>query len=291
MNKDNDNFYMRLFKNNWIYILWFIIYFSFTISFLGGGGGGFAVALVLYAISISIALSPLGEVILRFFEKVRPLYTKQEKEFLNPVFQDVYNKVTAKYPKLKAVEMCVVDTIAINACAIGRKTVAVTKGAMETFSEEELKALIAHEFAHILNGDTIATLLTTIGNGIFTVFVLILQGALLLIDYIEKKETNMWKWVRFLVTVFILYIMFISSVIISINSRKNEYIADEFVYNMGYGRDMVEALYLLEKISLGENRHVIARMSSSHPNIAKRIGLLEELIDKEANEDYEMYDF
>ena len=66
-------------------------------------------------------------------------------------------------------------------------------------------------------------------------------------------------------------------VILSINSRKNEFKADMFSYALGYDDDMIEALYLLEKISLGDNSTIIQKMIASHPRITLRIKKLEEL--------------
>lgn len=60
-----------------------------------------------------------------------------------------------------------------------------------------------------------------------------------------------------------------------INSRKNEFSADKFSYDIGYDREMIEALYLLEKISLGDNSTIVQKMISSHPRITKRIEYLE----------------
>lgn len=50
-----------------------------------------------------------------------------------------------------------------------------------------------------------------------------------------------------------------------------------FSYALGYDDDMIEALYLLEKISLGDNSTVIQKMIASHPRITLRIKKLEEL--------------
>ena len=61
------------------------------------------------------------------------------------------------------------------------------------------------------------------------------------------------------------------------NSRKNEFNADKFSYDLGYDREMIEALYLLEKISLGDNSTIIQKMTASHPRITKRIEYLESL--------------
>lgn len=65
----------------------------------------------------------------------------------------------------------------------------------------------------------------------------------------------------------------------AINSRKNEFKADMFSYAMGYDSDMIEALYLLEKISLGDNSTIIQKMIASHPRITLRIKHLEEFDD------------
>ena len=59
------------------------------------------------------------------------------------------------------------------------------------------------------------------------------------------------------------------------DSRKNEFKADKFAYDLGYDNDMIEALYLLEKISLGDNSTIIQKMIASHPRITKRIEFLE----------------
>jgi heat shock protein HtpX len=69
--------------------------------------------------------------------------------------------------------------MSVNACAMGKHTIAVTKGAMKTFSEEELKAILSHEVAHILNMDTMALIYTMIGNGIFTAIIVMVKNGLL----------------------------------------------------------------------------------------------------------------
>ena len=66
-------------------------------------------------------------------------------------------------------------------------------------------------------------------------------------------------------------------VILSVNRRKNEFWADGFSYSIGYDTDMIEALYLLEKISLGDNSTIIQKMTASHPRITLRIKKLEEM--------------
>lgn len=80
---------------------------------------------------------------------------------------------------------------------------------------------------------------------------------------------------------FIFAFSFILQLALSSNSRNNEYRADKFAYYLGYGNEIVDAFYLLEKISLGDNSSVIERMVASHPRITARIEQIEELIENE----------
>ncbi|MCC5846059.1 MAG: M48 family metallopeptidase [Verrucomicrobia bacterium] len=54
-------------------------------------------------------------------------------------------------------DVYIVDEPGINAFAVGlstdRAAVGVTRGALETFTRDEMQGVIAHEFSHILNGD------------------------------------------------------------------------------------------------------------------------------------------
>ena len=75
--------------------------------------------------------------------------------------------------------------------------------------------------------------------------------------------------------------MFVMQFAMSIGSRKNEYRADKFAYEMGFGKELIDALYLLEKIHLGDNSTLIQKMTASHPRITARIGRLENLLAEE----------
>jgi heat shock protein HtpX len=243
-------------------------------------GGNFLLVFILYAISIAVVFSNIGEKVLKFFERVRSIETKREHEYLTPLFDEVYENAKRHYPHLGKIEICVIDKMTVNACALGTSTIAVTKGAIETFNEEELKAIIAHEIAHILYLDTIAILYALVGNGLFTA--LVLANKLILI-LIEKVDTAIGKSffglmvgiTRIFFEAGIFLFMLIMNFAIAINSRKNEFRADHYACWIGYGHEMVEALYLLEKISLGDNSNTISRLTASHPRITARIQRLE----------------
>ncbi len=277
------HFLFLFWKNNPIYLVCSLFYYVISSLLLGGTGKSFLIVFVVYAVSLIIGFSPLGEKLLRLLNRVRPLETKRETEYLQPLFEEVYARSKEKYKRLRKIEICVIDNMTVNAMALGRRTIAVTKGAMQTFTEDELKAVIGHEIAHLIHGDTMATMYTIIGNGILSVFVLFARLCLLLLDWVQCAFTGKHSIFSIFMLILRLYfefcIWFLNfglQVILSVNSRKNEFKADLFSYSIGYDSDMIEALYLLEKISLGDNSSIIQKMIASHPRITLRIKHLEE---------------
>lgn len=278
------HFIFLFWKNNPIYLFCSLFYYVISSLLLGGTAKSFLIVLVIYAISLIIGFSSLGEKLLRLLNRVRPLETKRETEYLQPLFDEVYLRAKGKFKMLRSIEVCVIDNMTVNAMALGRRTIAVTKGALQTFTEEELKAVIGHEIAHLVHGDTMATMYAIIGNGIFSVFVLVARLFLLLLDWVQNTFNGKRGFLSILMLLLKLYfdfsiwiLNFGLQVILSINSRKNEFKADMFSYVIGYDSDMIEALYLLEKISLGDNSTIIQKMIASHPRITLRIKNLEEL--------------
>lgn len=280
------HFLFLFWKNNPIYLVCSLFYYVISSLLLGGTAKSFLIVFVVYAVSLIIGFSPLGEKLLRLLNRVRPLETKRETEYLQPLFDEVYDRAKEKYKRLRKIEICVIDNMTVNAMALGRKTIAVTKGAMQTFTEDELKAVIGHEIAHLVHGDTMASIYAIVGNGILSVFVLLARLFLLLLDWGQSAITGKHSIFSALMLILRLYfefcIWFLNfglQVILSVNSRKNEFKADLFSYSIGYDSDMIEALYLLEKISLGDNSSIIQKMIASHPRITLRIKHLEEFDD------------
>ena len=273
-------------KNNKRYFVCSFVYYILASILLGGRPASFILAAVFYVISLAVMFSPLGEKILRALEHVRKLETKREKEYLQPIFDEVLEQAKHHdWGEVGDIKLCIVEQMAVEALAIGKHTVAVTKGAVETFSEDELKALIAHEIGHILHGDTTARLYTIVGNGLFTVFVLITRAFIFLVDLLQSmfSRSGFVKVIvictRFTFNLIILAISFLLQIALAVNSRENEYRADHYAYMLGYGEEMVEALYLLEKINLGDNSGPIQKMLAEHPRVTSRIERLETQMD------------
>lgn len=276
---------MQFIKNNFVYVLWFLVYFIVACALFGFHPAGCLLVLVFYAISITIALSGLGEVILRLIEGVRPLCTREEIELLQQIFDEVYSQALDQNPKLNQnIKVYMTDSMCPNAFALGRKTIAVTKGALETFTPDELKGILAHEFGHISHGHTKALLLSVVGNLFFTFLIFISKAFLFIAELISALFTNGGAYIFSLIFVWltrlcfdlsIIIFMGLGQIILAINSRSNEYQADSFACTIGYGEELTSALYLLQKISMGQKLTLFERMTLSHPHIAKRIKRLE----------------
>lgn len=275
---------LNFWDNNKICFLCTVFYFYISFKILGGTIETFFNLIIIYLVTIFIAFSPTGEKLLRLLNNVRPLETSKEKEYILPLFEEVYEQAKSRNKYLNKIEICVIDNMTVNAMAIGKHTIAVTKGAMQTFTEDELKAVIAHEVAHIVHEDTTARLYAIIGNGIFTIILFIYKLILFIFECINEtvsRNKNVLSFfialIRFIVEISTFLFTFSLQIVMMTNSRKNEFNADKFSYDLGYDREMIEALYLLEKISLGDNSTIIQKMTASHPRITKRIEYLESL--------------
>jgi heat shock protein HtpX len=69
--------------------------------------------------------------------------------------------------------------------------------------------------------------------------------------------------------------LFLMQIALAASDRKAERRADEYAVTLGYGEDMVEALYLLEEISLQGGEGIIQKLLASHPRVTSRIEALE----------------
>jgi len=238
--------------------------------------------ILMYGVSLLIAFSPIGEWVLCRLNKARKLKTKEEYECLMPLFEEVYSNALRVNSNLnRGITLKIIDDITINAFAFSR-TVAVTMGALETLSEDELKGVISHEFGHIANGDTKALLLSTIGNGVFSLIFVLLRLIFNVLTFIfALTNTGAYLLPKVLghIVNFIQRIWnYIGKVILSINSRYNEFQADKFAYKMGYGGNLLEALYFLKKINMNNDMSFTDKLKSTHPHITDRIGNLEYLV-------------
>ena len=127
-------------RANWAYILWGILHFIVASLILYGGflhdmRASMEITAIIYAVSIALAVSPLGEFVMRGLERARKVETKRDKDYLMPLFEEVYEEARKKTPSLnKKIKLYITEDKTVNAMAIGRKTVMLTRGAIDSLS-------------------------------------------------------------------------------------------------------------------------------------------------------------
>jgi heat shock protein HtpX len=182
-----------------------------------------------------------------------------------------------------------------NAFATGwnrnKALVAVSSGMMVRFNRNELKAVIAHEIAHIANGDMITM---TLLQGVINTFVMFLaRVAGFIVDrVILKNERGLG--IGFYITTIVMEIllMILASIIIMWFSRRREFYADAMAARLTRKEDMIGALQTLKRemglpdqmpeslnafgISSGK-REGLKALFMTHPPLDARIQALQQL--------------
>ena len=279
---------LKFIGSNASYLLWFFLYFSIAWVIFGADLNSFIFVGLVYGVSIGIALSPIGEVILQIMEHCREPQTEQEINYIYPLFDEVYEYAREANPKLnRGIKIYITDAMYVNAFAIGRKTVAVTRGAIETFSRDEIKGVIAHELGHITHGHTKALLLSVIGNFFFSIIMWIFRALLFVTQVISNIVAHfsilgtlfslLTYLLRLILDLSVFVFINLSQMILASNSRTNEIQADTFAYEIGYGRELISCLYIFQKITMDTKMKITEKLKSSHPHTTYRISYLEGL--------------
>lgn len=209
---------------------------------------------------------------------------------LNFVIEETYR--LAKLAGLKKMpQVGVYDSVEVNAFATGpskrRSLVAVSSGMIETMDRPAISGVLAHEIAHIKNGDMVTT---TLLQGIINTFVIFFSRlvAKIVSNFVREELSYV---VYFLCSVvFEIIFSILSSPIIFWHSRKREFKADRYAAELGGKDNMIHALESLSRnIRLVDDRQKsiaafkisgkekFARLFSTHPPLEKRIERLKSL--------------
>jgi heat shock protein HtpX len=166
--------------------------------------------------------------------------------------------------------------------------VAVSTGLLESMTEEEVAAVLAHEVAHIANGDMVTL---TLIQGVVNTFVVFLSRVIgYFVDRVLlKNERGMG--IGYYITQIVCEIAFgiLASIIVAWFSRQREYRADAGSASLLSSREpMIRALARLASLQAGElpknfqaagiiSGASISAMMASHPPLAARIEALQNL--------------
>ncbi len=182
----------------------------------------------------------------------------------------------------------------VNAFATGpskkRSLVAVSQGLLDSMDDDAVEGVIAHEVAHVANGDMVTM---TLLQGIINTFVVFLSRvAAMIVSRFVRSEL---QWIVQFAAIIIFQILFsiLGSFVVSAYSRHREYHADRGGADLAGKDKMTHALHSLKAyISRAEsddhtndtaiqtmkisNKSSIFRALSSHPPLEERIARLEQ---------------
>jgi heat shock protein HtpX len=164
--------------------------------------------------------------------------------------------------------------------------VAVSTGLLQSMTKEEVEAVLAHEVAHVANGDMVTL---TLIQGVVNTFVVFLAR---IVGYVVDRavfKTERGTGPGYFITVIVCEIVFgvLASIIVFWFSRQREFRADAgAAAYLGTPRPMVAALRRLGGLAPGElpkafqssgiaDKAGFMALFSSHPPIEARIAALE----------------
>lgn len=215
----------------------------------------------------------------------RNLY-KEEKELLLPLVQNVVNRINNNYNLNLNIDDYIFKVYvdhSINAFALGNRNIYVSEGLLHgnLVSEEEMEAILAHEFAHLIRKDTVFLSAVVSCN-----FVMRCIGYLCSMFMSTGRRRYGGKDDSFIIQLFIMifYGIFVKllsdglfKLILSFKSRKEEYSCDAFSASLGYTEVLKGFFRKLERMEISSDVNLIKILYSTHPKTSDRILALENL--------------
>lgn len=249
-----------------------------------------AAGFIFYMISVVIALSPIGEFIIRLQTGCKRIRRVEQINFIEPLFREVYEKAKKADPSIPDdVQLFINSDTTPNAFATGRKTICVTEGLLHV-PENQIKATLGHEFGHISHKDTDLIMLVSVGNLIVSGFILFIRAIIVLFQVasaigclfvggsegaIARGMTALWNAIITAIVGGLTKLWTKIGVwLVMKASRDNEYGADEFAFNLGYGNDLC---IMLDSFDGEGATGLFATLESSHPQKDDRIAKLQQL--------------
>lgn len=288
------NFNQLVKKQTTMRILWLaVINIAIMLTLLivsGGALAGFLPFILAYAI-----ISPFCYLLFSkfFIKRAYAIKIVAENDEYYDWYVDMVYTIAERAGLTEMPEVGIYEADDINAFATGRSRnaslIACSTALLDQMSIEAIEGVIAHEVAHIVNGDMVtSTLLQATMNMIIFFFVLPITAfkwfALFFAD----------RYVVFFVTIiaiaeFIIakFLFFLASLITNTFSRHREFKADHLAAQLTHPTNMIQALHEISGYAYLEPKHkkyatlqfngsyAIHDIFSTHPNTARRITQLQ----------------
>lgn len=239
-------------------IILIIIQKVFGINISAGSGQSYT-GLLIYAALFWFIWSFFSLAISRWSAKraygITP-FTQHEIETLTGkeklVYQTVYD--IAINHGIKTPEMGIYDSQDPNAFATGpsknKSLVAVSTWLLNHMNDWEIEWVVAHEMAHVLNGDMVTmTLLQWVMNTFVIFFARIIANFISSMNQSDEEEQHQWGLMYMWIYIFLQVVLWIlASLVVNAFSRHREYKADEWSSKYVGKEKMIAALKSLQKL-------------------------------------------
>lgn len=259
-----------------------LVVISIVLAVLGINSRGGAGSLLAYSAVVGFTGSIISLLMSKFIAKqsvgaevIDTPRTEEEAWLLNTV------EAQARQWNLKTPEVAIYHSPEPNAFATGASRnsslIAVSTGLLDHMTRDEVEAVLAHEMAHVGNGDMVTL---TLIQGVVNTFVVFLSR--IIANLIARN-----KGTYFLVSVvFQILFGFLASLIVMWFSRQREYRADAGAAKLVGAPKMISALQRLKgnPVDLPEEMNAMGiagdtrdSLLSTHPSLDNRIARLKSL--------------
>lgn len=246
---------------------------------------------IAYAIAAGLTLigyTRLGTKAIGVFMPGRKMIGR-EKAKLEPLLTDVIERMNNIYKttyRLSDFKIKVTDNKVVNACALGYNVITVNRGAFTAFTDEQLRAILAHEMGHLYYRDSVKNIALIYGSFgtriVMTIYGIYLMFARFVNQCTSGRDGLFITFISIMPLIFFLPIIALNwvgskvfNLLSLMMSRGAEYRADDFAASLGYKADMVGALEVMEQVTAYDNSF-IAKLMATHPSPMLRVGALED---------------
>lgn len=278
-----------------------VVSISFIVNILGLGNyltnaginyGGLMVFCLIWGMGGSLISLMLSRFMAKKMMNVHVIDSSQARKDYEVKLMSMVYKIAKKAGMTTMPEVGIFPSNEINAFATGpsknRSLVAVSTGLLNNLNDDEVEAVIAHEIAHIVNGDMVTmTLLQGVVNA-FVMFLARILANIVSAGLSRNNENNRSPGFVYFILVFVfeMILMVLGSIVVASFSRHREYRADAGGADLTSKKKMANALMALKR-NLSQNseestppslaafqifnKNKIAYLFSTHPPLDDRI--------------------
>ena len=249
----------------------------------------FLVSFVIVLAFSCLFLTPAGTWLMRVQNKLQKP-SEMYRQRVDPIFYDVYERAKKRTPGLpEDIQWFILADDSLNALAVGRHTIGVHVGLLEHCTDDEIAAVLAHEFGHIAHWDTISTILTVESNFFIIyakkIFVFAIKVIFTILGYIlffvDEEDffsvlfTYAGKFLAWIFNGYLSIIYYICIIPSYAARRKQEYAADKYAAELRIRKPLIAFLSRFPSPPLSFSLSIVQMLYGTHPSNAKRIARLE----------------